>query len=748
MPDSLRQSAFSKLPKADPYPLFKQSYINAGQEPEGDMPRNLAITPDGSELVIVHRETDNVTFFDMTTQSATHTVAVGDFPVHVTVSPDGQYAVVPNVTGNSVSIIDIPTHTLSATVPITGDEPFRVAVTPDSLFAVVGVINDGINSSFSVIDLTTFTEIRTYPSGPQGVYGASWTPETGGFVNIFTQFALTPDGNTLVLPDRGNAKVRLYDRITGAELAELSTATGPVGVDICSDGSEAIIGHSGNPGTLTKIDLLSQTVTDSFTINESVAGEHLRFTPDKSHALLAISNNVVFVDLVTGAVTKKISTGVVGAIELSFDGQYAFVSNYNARIIDIASQSLVKTITFAACAEAATSPVELRAVALNNRFRENVHFYNINGSSGSFLGYAKSGEPEEGDGTYGVDVSMDGTVAVACNVVSENVSIIDLKTNKVRSHVEVGDRPKEVRITPDGSHVVVCAMDANAVKIIDLSTDQVVKSLTINNRPGRVRISPDSQYAYVLNVAGTDRISFIKLDGANSVIEKQLSAGQTGSANGYSYTETSGIELSRDGSLLAVCDSFNDFLRLFDTASQTQIAQVLVGDFPIRAAFNPAGDRIYVANAFGDSLSVVSFDGLNWTETDTVTGIDFPLTVDVDETDSYIYLGNAGSSGTKGIRVIDTRFFNVVKVISFGSYYPRDSALCSDNSTLYIASTGSELVRIRAAGASSKIIGRHDLSGGPADMAFTDMWKTALFALPVPDGVDWVRRTFGMIEAR
>jgi DNA-binding beta-propeller fold protein YncE len=580
------------------------------------------------------------------------------------------------------------------------------------------------------------------------VYGAFWTPETGGFGNIFTQFALTPDGGTIVLPDRGDDKVRLYDRSTGAELKVLSTASGPTGVDISLDGTTAVISHGGNPGTVTEIDLVSQTVTGSFPISEWMVGEVIRITPDKTHAMAAISNNVIFVNLTTGSVATTIYTGTVGAIEISHDQQYAFVSNYNARVIDIASQSLVKTITFAACAESATSPVENRAVALNNRFRENVHFYDINGASGFLEGYNLSGEPEEGDGTYGVDISSDGKVAVACNVVSENVCILDMTTHSVRSYVNVGDRPKEVRITPDNDYAVVCAMDANAVKIIDLDTDTVVKTLFIYNRPGRVRISPDSQYAYVLNVAGSDQISFIKLDGASSVIEKQLPAGQTGSANGYSYTETSGIELSDDGSLLAVCDSFNDYLRLFDTATQTQVAQVIVGDFPIRAAFNPAGDRVYVTNAFGDSLSIVEFDDVNWGVIDTVTGMDFPLTVDVDETDAFVYVGNAGSSGTKGIRVIDTRFFNVVKTISFGDFYARDSHLNTGDSVLYIASTNDELVRIKAAGPSSAILDKIAISDSPADMAFNEIGRIAIFAQPVPDGVDVVRPGLEITQTR
>jgi len=717
-----------------------QTYISANEDPEGDVPRNVVFTPDGGEVVIVQRDTDNITFFDVATRTATHTVAVGDFPVDAAVTPDGQYAVVPNVFDNTITIVDVPTHTALATVPVTGEQPYRVAITPDSALAVVGVINDGANSSFSIIDLAAQEEVFTFPSGPQGVIGFWFTPEAGAAGNIFTQFALTPDGNTIVLPDRGDARVRLFDRTTGAELADLPVAEQPTAVDISLDGELAVISHESSAKTITTIDLVNHIVAGSVTTSENLGSQTIRITPDKAYAIAAISNNVIFVNLDTGITTATIYTGVVGEIEISYDGQYAFVSNYNARVIDIASQTLVKTLPFAACVESATSPVELCAVALNSRFREDIHFYYIDGASGFFEGFAGCGEPEEGDATYGVDITPDGNLAVACNLVSRNATVFDLTSNTVRSYVEIGDRGKEVRITPDGNYALACAMDANAVAIIDLNTDTVVKMLSIYDRPGRVRISPDGQEAYVLNVAGTDRISFIALDGADSYIITQLPAGQTGSANGPTYTETSGIELSDDGSILAVCDSFNDLLRLYDTAARIQVAAVGVGDFPIRAAFSPDGKRAYVTNHFGSSVSVINIDGENSSLITTIPGmVGYPLTVSVDGAGAYVYVGtNTGNGGTNAIRVIDAASNTLIKTIPTGGGYPRDSYLSPADSTLYVSSTDSELIRIDAAGPGSAIIDSVALSSGPCDLAFNEAKKKAVVTQPVPDGIDVV----------
>ena len=718
-------------------PRGGSEYLTVNDDPEGDMPREVAFLADGSGAVMVNRDTDNVTFFDIATQTITDTIAVGDFPVYVAVTPNNQYAVVTNVFTNDVSIIDVATRTLIANVPITGEEPFRVAVTPDSSFAVVGVINDAVSSTFSIIDLNAQSELLTFDSTPQGVIGWFMTPEPAIWGNLFTQFALSPDGTKIVLPDGGGDQVAIYDRATGAELALLPVPAGPRAVDISSDSTLAVVSHQTSPGMLTTIDLTTLTVLNSFSTVDALQGQIVRLTPHKTHAMAAISNNTIFTNLTTGARTATLYTGVVGDIELSFDGLYAFVSNYNARVIDIASQSMVKTMTYAACAESAASPTEYRAVALNNRFREDIQLYNINGSSGNFEGAALSGPMPEGDAPRNVAVSPDGRLAISCNLTSRNISIIDLNTRTVRSYVDVGDRAYEAAFTPDNAYAVVCAADANYVRVVDLSTDTVVSSLYIYRRPMRVRISPDGQYAYALNVASGDRITFIHLDGADSSIVANPPAGETGSVG----THLSGIELSHDGSILAVCASFDDRLNLFDTSTYTQVASVPVGDFPIRVAFSPDDTRAYVTNVFSDNVSVVAVDGPSSYLITNTGNIDYPVMVNVDATNSYVYVANQGSNDA--IRVLDTSTNTFVHTLLFSSGSPTETYLSWTDGTLYAASTESELHRIAATGPTSAFIDATPLTASPTHMAFDNWLGVAVLGQPAPDGVDLVQ--FGCV---
>lgn len=715
--------------------------IACDSAPEADGPSDLAFTPDGSAVVIANKDTDDLTFFDVATRTVTHTVGVGDLPVHVAVTPNGSYALAPCVLSNALAVVDVASHALVAMIPLTGQQPFHVAVTSDSHWAVVSMINDAVSSAFSVVDLTTFAESSVIPTTSQGVIGGYFTPEAGSSGFLFSKWSLSPDGATIVLPDRANARVTLYDRTGVLSPLVIPTAANPAAVDVSNDGTTAVVSHEFGIKRISKIDLVSRTLTASFTTLSDLSDQLIRITPDKSHAIAAISNNVIFVNLTTGAQAAQLATGVVGDIEFTFDGQYAFVSNFNSSVINVATRTIVRSLTLAACADAVTSPVAYRAVALNNRFREDVQVYDVNGAAGFVEGLASCGEAPEGDASRSIAVSKDGRLAVVGNDVSRNVSIVDLAAGTTRSWVTTGERPLGVAITPDNTTAVVCNGDSDTVSIIDLATDVRVANLSMPQRPGEVRISPDSQTAYVTTIAGTDRVWFVHLAGASSSVLGSLVAGQMGSANGYAYSALSSMELSPDGSILAVCISFDDQLLLIDTATRTEIVRVPVGDFPYRVAWKPDGTRAYVINSFGNNVSVVNVAGAGSSTIATVPGMSFPATVDVDASGSYVYVTDAGST-SPAVRVIDAATNTVVQTIPMTGRSVRSSYLSNLEGVLYLGvgtATGGELVRVNAAGPASGIASVSPLSASPCEMGFSEPLRTAALAQPVPDAVD-VRR--------
>lgn len=716
--------------------LSSTGFLSTNQLPEGDMPRDVAFLADGSGAAIANRDTDTVTIFDLGTQSISASIPVGDFPVDVEATPDNKYLIVPCVFSNEVWVIDRATLLPAAAIPVTGTEPFAVRVTSDSKFAVVGVINDAISSAFSIIDLQTLAEVRSIATGSQGVMGFFFTPESGISGNLFTQFAVSSDNKTIVFPDRGGAQVVLYDLTNGATLATLGVAAEPTSVDTSLDGTIAIIGHEGSSQTVSVLDLVTPQVTASHATGINLVNQVIRVTPNKSHAIAAVQNAAIFLDLATGAVSANISTGTVGDIEISFDGQFAFVTNFNARVIDIASQTAVKTLSFAASYDAAASPVAHRMVALNNRFREDIHLYDTNGASGQFLGFTGSGAPAESDAPRTLAISADGQTVLIGNNISRNACFLDLSTRTVSGYVDTGDRVTGVAISPDGATAVVCNTDSNTVSILDVATATSLAVLPAGTRPAEVVISNDSQWAYVTSIAGADALHFIQLNGAASAVVKSLPTGQLGSI-GYTYSVFSGIALSPDGATLAVCVSFDDQLMLVDTATQTEVARLPIGDFPIRAVFSPDSARCFVAHAFSDDAWEILVAGAGSSVGSKATNLEFPLQVSVDPAGAFLYVGSFDFSNPS-LKVVDTATMATAATVSLPSL-PRSQHFSPTTDRIYVTLSDGELARISAAGSASTLLDLTPLVGSPSDLAFSEATRTAISAQPgVDDGVDVV----------
>ncbi|MFT5050586.1 MAG: YVTN family beta-propeller protein [Chlamydiales bacterium] len=707
-------------------------FLCVNQAPEGDMPRELAFSMDGSEVLTVQRDTDNLTFHDALTRRPTFTVPVGDFPVAVAVTPDNRYALVPNVLDHSLSVIDMALHAVVATVPLTGEQPFALQVLPDSRFVLVALINDAVTSSVSVVDLQSFTETRTFPTGPQGALGFFYSPESAIFGNLFTDFELSPDGTRLVLADRPGSRVRVYDVASGGVLADLVVADVPGDVAISADGLFAVIEHGSDSRQVTLIDLMAMTVAGAFTTSGDLPARCIRITPDGTHAIVGGEGVVHFVDLVSGLTSATLATGAVGDIELSHDGLYAFVGSVSGPLIEIATRSVVATFSTRGTFELAVSPVDNSAVGLGNRLSEDLHFYDIDGPGGAFLEAVVAGQSAEADAPRSLCVSPDGSTLLVVNNTSDNVAVIDVATGTVRAYIPTGRRSLEAAISLDGTRAVVTNGDADTVTLIDLTTDTVEHTFQVPLRPAEVEIAPDGSMAYVTTVAGTDQLWFLDLNTpANS---SSLPAGQMGAAF-YTYNVFSGMALSDDGSTLAVCISFDDELLLVDTASRSVIQRVSVGSFPLRVAFSPAGDRAYVTNAFSDNLHVLQLSGGSASVLGIVDGIGSPLQVDVDDTDSYAYVGS-WDFGSAAVHVVDTGSLACVAEVALGSS-PRSSVL--DGSDLWVTMTDGELGLIRAEGSASMLVGTTALSGSPSDMVLAKPFGVLYAAQPgVEDGLDVV----------
>src|SRR5688572_2580721 len=131
-------------------------FVSNGDLLEGDTPSGAAFTPDGTRLLVAHRDSKNVVVYDAATRDVLAVVALSGSPNDVAVSGDGAFAVTPNVFEDTASIIDLATATEVAVIPV-GNQPGTARCS--SLFDLA-VIGNTIDASYSVLDLGSLSEAR------------------------------------------------------------------------------------------------------------------------------------------------------------------------------------------------------------------------------------------------------------------------------------------------------------------------------------------------------------------------------------------------------------------------------------------------------------------------------------------------------------------------------------------------------------------------------------------------------------
>lgn len=713
----------------------KDAFVPTGVAPTGDTPHAVAITRDGEVALVVNRDSDQMIFVDLRRVEILEVVPVGRMPVDVVVTHDGRYALSVNAGSNTLTVVDVLRRRVFRDVPITGSQPYAIELTRDGRHAVVGVINNGYDASFSIIELGTFREAEHFRTVPQGVRATVTTPALAIGLDLLTPFAVTPDGSTIVLPDRAGGVVAIYDRFSGDErLVRVHDA--PSALELFPDGSLAVVVHDGARPSISIVDLGTGKSLRNVVVQAPLNGERARITPDCNSVIATTEHGVVFIDLENGAVTAAIP--VEAAVDIAFlhDGRHAVVTGTDLRVIDIGRQVVVEVLPSGHVADAASSPVENLVVVLNNRFREELQVYEIAAGGSKLRGFIRSGVAPEADAPKEIAISPGGRLAMVSNAVSRNVSFVDLAQNPPRllGVVETGDLPCESAFTPDGAHAIVLNRSSDSTSIIDVRTLAVVATLATPHRPARIRVSPDGREAYIATIGGRDTLTILTLDGARSRVDWSRAIGDMGISNEYPYGEVSGIELSPDGRLLAMTLSAQNTLRIFDTATRRVVADVRVGTFPIRAMFSPSGDEIYVASAVGDSVSVMRHRDGAWFEDDRIGGLELPLDMALDHSGTHLFVGVCDPRRPQ-MCVIDLSAGEVVGAIPLRGV-PREGEFIAERRTYVFTTSDGAVHLLESAGPESTIIESIPIAGSAPDMRYVGGLDLIVTSFPgVPDGV-------------
>ena len=280
---------------------------------------------------------------------------------------------------------------------------------------------------------------------------------------------------------------------------------------------------------------------------------------------------LVFMDPASGRANATVATGEgPHEIEVSSDGQLAFISNYGAStagtslcVIDVAQRKERKRVDlqdlrrphglsfseghvyFTAEDSRSIGRYDPKAQQVDWRFdtkqerthmilasRDGTKLFTSNMGSNS-IGVLERGPNDQwhqtlvavGEGPEGLDESPDGRELWTAHSRDGGISIIDTSTKKVAHTLDIKTkRSNRLKFTPDGKHVLVSDLGSGELVIIDARQRAERTRLSLGRSPTGILIEPEGRRAYVA-VSGDNRIAVVDLQ--TMKVERTIETGNS-----------------------------------------------------------------------------------------------------------------------------------------------------------------------------------------------------------------------------
>ena len=276
------------------------------------------------------------------------------------------------------------------------------------------------------------------------------------------------------------------------------------------------------------------------------------YPTSNTYYCMFVTDNSVNSYSIVNSITSGFNTPK--SIDISPDGTYAYVTNYNSNnvvIINTATNTVVNSIT-----SGFSSP-------------------------------------------QGVAFSPSGTYAYVTNGGSNNVVIINTGTNTVTTSIASGfNGPDGVSISPSGTYAYVTNYNSNNVVIINTGTNTVTTSIASGfNGPTAISFSPSGTYAYVINYASNNMVI---INTATNTVTGSIATGFSGPAR---------VSISPSGTYAYATNIGTNNTVIINTATNTIIGSIISGfSHPYGISFSPSGKYAYVTNGGSNNVVIINTD--------------------------------------------------------------------------------------------------------------------------------------------
>ena len=199
--------------------------------------------PEGTDSCTAASKIDSSFLYRVDTQTLAidQVIAVGRVPKYLAVTPDGSTVLVSNWCSMDLSVVDTATAKEVKRIPL-GPHPRGIAVAADGSVAYVAIMGGTDVAKISLPGLSV-----------------GWIRGVGGAPR---HLVLTPDGRTLLATLNRDGKVAKIDTATGRVVARVSTGSAPRSMAISTDGlSVYVVNYESSTVSKIRIDDMKELQT-------------------------------------------------------------------------------------------------------------------------------------------------------------------------------------------------------------------------------------------------------------------------------------------------------------------------------------------------------------------------------------------------------------------------------------------------------------------------------------------------------
>jgi YVTN family beta-propeller protein len=333
----------------------------------------------------------------------------------------------------------------------------------------------------------------------------------------------------------------------------------------------------------TSIGVAAQTLLANIPVGAYPTAVAVNPTADKIYVANRDSNNVTVINGVTnGTTTVRTGTGP-DALAVNTITSKVYVANSGGTVTVIdGGTNQTSTVN------AGQYPFAIAVNATTNKIYVANHDSNtvtvVNGSNNS------TSTVNVGRAPSAIAVNSASNKIYVANYGSNDVAIIDGATNSLTS-VAVGTSPRAIAVNPVTNRIYVANYRANSVSVIDGISGSVM-NVSVGASPVAIAVDAVRNQVFVANMAGN---SGTVIDGA-SLATTTLDSGPAPAAVEVEPVTAKAFFANYE---------YLGGLTMLDEASGAKISTA-IGIYPIALAVDSASNRIYVANSYSNTVSVVA----------------------------------------------------------------------------------------------------------------------------------------------